>query len=294
MLGKARFTIGFIVGSIVFGSSAFAATTILATNTPDGGYLLCFNSKTKTVTYPGKLSCPTGTKALDLGAGWGKDGVDGVDGIQGPEGLQGIQGIPGIQGPKGATGDTGPTGFTGPTGPRGFTGATGAQGPAGSTGTNTQQDYWKVIPRKDIVIDGTVTSWANAKTVVIATIAPKNLPLGYYRLEASLSGTWSTTVFGLSSKPMIYCSFQFKKIYDNKAGTFQYGGAKADFVSWTSFSLTPKGYAWFLTSTDDPIYLVCQTTGTLQDLGGQILATPFDTSTEMTGEIAGLVVGSSV
>ena len=82
MLGKARFTIGFIVGSIVFGSSAFAATTILATNTPNGGYLLCFNSKTKAVTYPGTLSCPTGTKALDLGASRGKDGTQGE---QGPE-----------------------------------------------------------------------------------------------------------------------------------------------------------------------------------------------------------------
>ena len=288
MLGKARFTIGFIVGSIVFGSSAFAATTILATNTPNGGYLLCFNSKTKAVTFPGTLSCPTGTKALDLGASRGKDGAEGP---QGPEGPQGIQGIPGLQGVRG---DTGPRGLTGEIGPRGLTGATGAQGPIGPSETNSQGDYWKVIPNKGIVVDGTITNWGNAKTVVIATITPKNLPLGYYRLEANLKGLWSTTVFGLSSKPMISCYFQAKKDYDNKSNRFQWGGAKADYVSWTDFNLSSKGYAWFLASSDDPVYLVCETSGTLQDFGGQLLATPYSISKEMTGEVAGIVAGNSV
>ena len=288
MLGKARFTIGFIVGSIVFGSSAFAATTILATNTPNGGYLLCFNSKTKAVTYPGTLSCPTGTKALDLGASRGKDGTQGE---QGPEGPQGIQGIPGIQGVRG---DTGPKGLTGDAGARGFTGATGAQGPAGPAGTNSQEDYWKIIPSKDIVVDGTITNWDNAKTVVIATITPINLPFGYYRLEANLKGLWSTTVFDLSSKPMIACYFQAKKDYDSKSGRSQWGGAKADYVSLTDFNLSSKGYAWFLASTDDPVYLVCETSGTLQDFGGQLLATPYSMSNEMTGEIGGIVAGGGV
>jgi hypothetical protein len=294
MLGKARFTIGFIVGSIVFGSSAFAATTILATNTASGGYLLCFNSKTKAVTYPGTLSCPSGTKALDLGAGWGVDGVDGVDGLQGPVGPQGIQGIPGIQGPKGSTGDTGPTGFTGPTGPRGFTGATGAQGPAGTGGMSVQQHYWKVIPERDIVVDGTVTDFDKAKTVVMATISTKNLPLGYFSLEANISGVWSTTVFNLSSKPMVKCYFQDKEDYGSKSGSRQFGGAKADYVDWTGLSLSVKGYAWFTASNDDPIYLVCSTTGTLQDFDGWITAVQFATSKEMTGEIGGIVAGGGV
>ena len=254
MLGKARFTIGFIVGSIVFGSSAFATTTILATNTPEGGYLLCFNSKTKAVTYPGKLSCPTGTKALDLGAGWGEDGAEG---LQGP---QGIQGIPGIQGVKG---DTGPQGLTGNTGAQGARGATGAPG-SGSAGTNSQQNYWKIIPYKDIVVDGSITDWSNAKTV-----------------------------FDLSAKPMVKCYFQDKEDYDSKSGSRQYGEGKADFVDWTSLSISMNGYAWFLASTDAPVYLVCKSTGTLQDFGGQIIATPFETSTEMTGEIAGIVKGNS-
>jgi hypothetical protein len=291
MFGKARFTIGFIVGSIVFGSSAFAATTILATNTPDGGYLLCFNSKTKAVTYPGKLSCPTGTKVLDFGAGWGEDGAEGPQGPQGPEGPQGIQGIPGLQGVRG---DTGPKGLTGDVGPRGLTGSTGAQGPAGSGGTSTQQNYWKVVPDKDIVVDGTITDWSNAKTVVMATISPKNLPLGYFSLEANLSGVWSSTVFGLSSKPMINCYFQDKEDYDSKSGRRLFGEGKADFVAWTSLSLSVRGYAWFIASTDEPVYLVCKSSGTLQGFGGQIIATPFKTSTEMTGEIAGIVAGNSV
>lgn len=297
MFGKARFTIGLIVGSIVFGSSAFAATTILATNTPDGGYLLCFNSKTKAVTYPGKLSCPTGTKALDLGAGWGEDGADGLQGLQGlqgqqgQQGPQGIQGIPGLQGVRG---DTGPKGLTGDTGARGFTGAPGAQGPAGSGGTSIQQNYYKRVPERDIVVDGTVTDFAKAKTVVMATISTKNLPLGYFSLEANLSGVWSTTVFDLSSKPMVRCYFQDKKDYDSKSGRSQFGGAKADYVDWTSLSLTVKGYAWFLALTDDPVYLVCSTTGTLQDFDGLINAVPFKTSSEMTGEIGGIVAGGGV
>lgn len=288
MLGKARFTIGFIVGSIVFGSSAFAATSILATNTPSGGYLLCFNSKTKAVTFPGTLSCPTGTKALDLGASRGKDGAEGP---QGPEGPQGIQGIPGLQGVRG---DTGPKGATGDTGPRGLTGATGAQGPAGSGGTSIQQNYYKKVPERDIVVDGTVTDFAKAKTVVMATISTKNLPFGYYSLEANLSGVWSTTVFDLSSKPMVRCYFQDKEDYDSKSGSRQIGGANADFVDWTYLSLTVKGYAWFLALTDDPVYLVCSTTGTLQDFDGLINAVPFKTSSEMTGEIGGIVAGGGV
>jgi hypothetical protein len=294
MLGKARFTIGLIVGSIVFGSSAFAASTILATNTPSGGYLLCFNSKTKSVTYPGTLSCPSGTKALDLGASRGKDGAQGEQGPEGPQGIQGIPGIQGVRGDTGPKGAAGTTGAQGDTGPKGFTGATGAQGPAGPAGTNSQQSFWKIIPERDIVVDGTVTDFSKAKTVVMATISPKNLPLGYFSLEANLSGNWSTTVFDLSSKPMVRCFFQDKEDYDSKSGSRQYGGAKTDYVDWTSLSLTVKGYAWFLSSTDNPIYLVCTTTGTLQDFDGQITAVKFDTSAEMTGEIGGLVAGNGI
>jgi hypothetical protein len=93
---------------------------------------------------------------------------------------------------------------------------------------------------------------------------------------------------------MIACYFQDKTDFDSKSGRVIFGEAKADYVSWTSLSLTVNGYAWFLASTDEPVYLICKSSGTLQDFGGQIIATPFKTSTEMTGEIAGIVVGGGV
>ena len=87
---------------------------------------------------------------------------------------------------------------------------------------------------------------------------------------------------------MVACYFQRKEEFDNDGG-YQWGGAKADYVSWTSLSLTVKGYAWFLSSTEDPVYLVCDTTGSLQNFGGLIRAIPYETSEEMTGDIAGMV-----
>lgn len=57
-----------IVGAALFSGSAIAAQIYASDNTPEKGYLLCANIKTKAVTFPGKLNCPTGTKALDLGA----------------------------------------------------------------------------------------------------------------------------------------------------------------------------------------------------------------------------------
>ena len=57
-----------ILGIALFGGSAIAAQIYASDNTPEKGYLLCANIKTKAVTFPGKLTCPTGTRALDLGA----------------------------------------------------------------------------------------------------------------------------------------------------------------------------------------------------------------------------------
>lgn len=63
-------------------------------NTPDTGYLLCTNSKTHAVIYPGKLTCPAGFTNLQLGAS-GPSGQDGEPGLQGPMGLTGPQGASG-------------------------------------------------------------------------------------------------------------------------------------------------------------------------------------------------------
>jgi hypothetical protein len=57
-----------IVGATLLSGSAIAAQIYLSDNTPEKGYLLCANNKTKAVTYPKKLSCPPGSTALDLGA----------------------------------------------------------------------------------------------------------------------------------------------------------------------------------------------------------------------------------
>ncbi len=86
--------LGLFVASIL---SIAAANSISVNNTAQGGYLLCFNSKTRAITYPGTLSCPSGTKPLELGA----TGPKGAQGDMGPQGLQGDQGPAGPQGPAG-------------------------------------------------------------------------------------------------------------------------------------------------------------------------------------------------
>jgi hypothetical protein len=97
---KLKFPAGILVGIMAFSGSAVAYENYVSDNTPANGYLLCANNKTKAVTFPNKLTCPTGTKALDLGA------VTGVEGPEGPEGPAGPQGIPGATG-RDATQKTG-------------------------------------------------------------------------------------------------------------------------------------------------------------------------------------------
>jgi hypothetical protein len=80
-----KFTAGFLFGAILFSGSAFAYTSYISDNTPQGGYLLCANKRTKAVTFPDKLNCPSGTTALDLGA---------LTGLEGPTGPQGPAGDP--------------------------------------------------------------------------------------------------------------------------------------------------------------------------------------------------------
>ena len=116
-LSPNRFVVGFIVGAMLFSGSAFAYKSYVSENTPETGYLLCANSKTKAVTFPNKLSCPAGTIALDLGASGGVAGDDGRDG---------------------ATGGNGAQGPAGPAGPMGLTGPAGPAGPKGADGTNTK------------------------------------------------------------------------------------------------------------------------------------------------------------
>lgn len=77
-----RFFLGLGVG-VLF--SVTAAYAINVENTPETGYLLCVNSKTKAVTFPGVLKCPSGSKPLELGA----QGAEGPMGVTGPTGATG-------------------------------------------------------------------------------------------------------------------------------------------------------------------------------------------------------------
>ena len=102
---------------VIVGATTFAVSQL---NTPDGGYLLCVNNKTKVVTFPNAQKCPLGNKALVLGA-------------QGPQGLPGDVGAPGSKGdvgPAGAKGDPGKDGAAG------FPGMPGANGSAGAPASN--------------------------------------------------------------------------------------------------------------------------------------------------------------
>jgi hypothetical protein len=83
LIKSLKFPAGVLVGILMFSGSAMAFNNYVADNTPANGYLLCANNKTKAVTFPNKLSCPPGTRALDLGA------VTGQEGPQGPQGPAG-------------------------------------------------------------------------------------------------------------------------------------------------------------------------------------------------------------
>jgi hypothetical protein len=61
--GWHKLLLGLVVGALL---SSGAAYSLSVNNTSEGGYLLCYNVKTTAVTFPGKLSCPTGTKPLEV------------------------------------------------------------------------------------------------------------------------------------------------------------------------------------------------------------------------------------
>jgi hypothetical protein len=84
-----KFLAGLTVGAVLFSGSAFAYNYYVSDNTPEGGYILCANNKTKAVTFPNKLSCPAGTTVLDMGAAIGAEGPEGPQGPQGPQGASG-------------------------------------------------------------------------------------------------------------------------------------------------------------------------------------------------------------
>ena len=166
--GTGKFLAGVIVGAVVFSGSAIAVNNYVSDNTPENGYLLCANKKTKVVTFPNKLSCPSGTTALDLGA---------VTGIEGPEGPQG------------------PQGFAGP------------QGPAGSSAASiVGKVYWGVSPSSvDIVADGTINASSAMVRKIMYTLKSSDIPSGYYQLSGVISGLWGDSA---TQGSLLKCYFQ--------------------------------------------------------------------------------------
>lgn len=85
---KTTFIAGLTLGFLLVGTAAYSFNV---DNTPTGGYLLCANKKTKVVTFPNKLSCPSGNTELSMGIS-GLDGADGADGMDGSDGAPGTPG----------------------------------------------------------------------------------------------------------------------------------------------------------------------------------------------------------
>jgi hypothetical protein len=159
-LSRNKSSVFLLVLALIVGGVGAQAAGVL--NSPSGGYLVCVNSTTKVVTYPGTSSCPKGSKKLLLGAqgAAGTNGLTGAAGLSGRDGTDGKDGKTlwnGVKDPEstwGAPGDMfinsvtktlfGPKDLTtgwpagvsmvGPAGAAGPVGATGAQGPAGATG----------------------------------------------------------------------------------------------------------------------------------------------------------------
>jgi hypothetical protein len=79
--GYGKFLSGLLAGILLTGGVAFATSV---NNTPEGGYLLCANSKTRVVTFPTKLTCPSGNVAIEV-AGVLSDGLPAQSNSESPQ-----------------------------------------------------------------------------------------------------------------------------------------------------------------------------------------------------------------
>lgn len=231
--GASKFIAGVVVGAVVFSGSAIALNNYVSDNTPENGYLLCANLKTKAVTFPNKLSCPSGTKALDMGA---------ITGIEGPEGPQGPQG---------------PQGYTGP------------QGPAGPAGSSANTTLWSgAINARDIAGTSGATNFSGLKKTIMASLSSANLSGGgNYELTASLSGIWAS-----QSPVNSYLQCYFQDAIDYPNGSRGYGAAQATYNSWTGINIVVHGHPSDYSLSKSAVYLVCATDGVISGLTGYLSA----------------------
>ena len=58
-----KYITGFVLASFVFGAAAYAGGS---TNTPETGYTLCFNVKSRVVTLPANEICGKGTQKIEV------------------------------------------------------------------------------------------------------------------------------------------------------------------------------------------------------------------------------------
>ena len=164
---KSKFRITFSTFLFLFTLTGigYVANSAGLINSPEAGYLVCVDIKTKIITHPGHSTCPKGKTKLILGS----KGTQGLIGLTGAAGLQGSNGKDGntlwngvtdpidswgqsgdvylntkskyLFGPKSLDNKwtlgfslVGTTGLDGSSGPRGAAGATGATGAAGAAG----------------------------------------------------------------------------------------------------------------------------------------------------------------
>jgi hypothetical protein len=146
--GVSKFAAGVVAGTVLFSGPAIAINKYVSDNSAKKGYLLCANNKTKAVTFPNKLSCPSGTKALDMGA------ATGIEGAQGPRGLRGPE---------------------------------GPEGPAGSGGSEKNY-WFVSSSSVDIYADGTIGDYDSMTKEIMYTLDSSDVDPGYYQLSANLSG----------------------------------------------------------------------------------------------------------
>jgi hypothetical protein len=231
--GASKFLAGIIAGAVLFSGSAIALNNYVSDNTPENGYLLCANNKTKAVTFPNKLSCPSGTTALDLGA------VTGVEGSQGPQGPQG------------------PQGYAGP------------QGPAGPAGSSSSSTLWSgSINSRDIAGTAGASNFSGLKKTIMASLSSSNLSGGgNYEVMASISGVWATQS---PVNAYLLCYFQDATEYPN--GSRGYGAAQATYNSWTGINLVVHGHPSDYSLGKSAVYLVCATDGVISGLSGYLSA----------------------
>jgi hypothetical protein len=235
--GLSKFLVGLIAGAVIFSGSAVAVNRYISDNTPEGGYLLCANNKTKAVTFPNKMSCPSGTTALDMGA---------LALVEGPEGPQGPQGPEGPQGPQGASEVSKLYSLKVPSKDIVFdanvTSLLNGKRIVLATVDGTSLPYGVYALRADL--SGVWSSTAYSKQPLVSC---------FFQDKSDFDGAKAGTAWGAR----------------------RYGEDKSEYGTWTGIKLAVHGDAIFGASSN-PIYLVCVSTGSIAGLEGQIWAEKLD------------------